>query len=64
MENLKWKIDNNKTTKNKDIVVLLPILKLWFSKSYWLQGKTHTPAFGIAISWLKWNYYLTIQKNK
>lgn len=67
MKNKKWVVVNNKFQKNKDIVVLLPILKLWFSKNYWATGqkpKEETPAFGIAISWLKWNYYFTIQKKE
>jgi hypothetical protein len=59
---LNWFIANNKLQKNKDIVNILPNLKLWYSKAYFLKSKEHTPAFGISISWLKWNYYLTIQK--
>lgn len=62
MKKLKWVIDNNKLQKNKDIVVLLPIVKLWYSKKYYAAPHTFTPAFGIAISWLKWNYYFTLQK--
>lgn len=64
MKKLKWVIDNNKLQKNKDIVVLLPIVKLWYSKHYLLKigAPDKTPAFGIAISWLKWNYYFTLQK--
>ena len=58
---LNWFIANNKLQKNKDIVNILPNLKLWYSKAYFLKSE-HTPAFGISISWLKWNYYLTIQK--
>jgi len=62
MKTKKWFIANNKFQKNKDIVVLLPITKIWFSKQYFLDKGISTPAFGIAISWLKWNYYFTIQK--
>ena len=62
MKQLKWVIDNNKLQKNKDIVVVLPIVKLWFSERYYAGPNTFTPAFGIAISWLKWNYYFTLQK--
>ena len=32
MRKLEWVIDNNKLQKNKDIVVVLPIVKLWYSK--------------------------------
>jgi hypothetical protein len=39
MKNKKWIVVNNKFQKNKDIVVLLPILKLWFSKNYWATGQ-------------------------
>jgi hypothetical protein len=60
---LNWFIANNKLQKNKDIINILPNFKVWYSKSYFLETKVHTPAFGISISWLKWNYYLTIQKN-
>jgi hypothetical protein len=60
----KWFIANNKTQKNNDIVNVLPFIKVWYSKQYFLGKGTSTPAFGIAISWLKWNYYLTIQKSK
>ena len=62
MKNKNWFIANNKLQKNKDIVVILPIAKIWFSKQYFLETGVFTPAFGIAISWLKWNYYLTIQQ--
>lgn len=62
MEKLKWVIDNNKLQKNKDIVVLLPVFKLWYSQRYYAGPNKFTPAFGIAISWLKWNYYFTLQK--
>jgi len=62
MKSRKWFVANNKFQKNKDIVVLLPIVKLWFSEQYFLDKGIFTPAFGIAISWLKWNYYFTIQK--
>ena len=62
MKNKKWFIANNKFQKNKDIVVLLPIIKIWFSKQYFLDKGISTPALGIAISWLKWNYYFTIQQ--
>ena len=60
----KWIIANNATQINKDIVNILPFIKVWYSKQYFLSKRKFTPAFGIAISWLKWNYYLTIQKNK
>jgi len=62
MKNKNWFIANNKLQKNKDIVVILPIAKIWFSKQYFLETGVFTPAFGIAISWLKWNYYFTIQR--
>jgi len=59
----KWFIANNKRQKNNDIVNILPFIKVWYSKQYFLgKGAASTPAFGIAISWLKWNYYLTIQQ--
>jgi hypothetical protein len=57
-----WFIANNRLQKNKDIIIVLPVVKLWCSKSYFLETGVSTPAFGIAISWLKWNYYFTIQK--
>jgi hypothetical protein len=60
--NSTWFVANNRLQKNKDIVIILPTLKLWYSKNYFLQTGVLTPAFGIAISWLKWNYYFTIQK--
>jgi hypothetical protein len=60
--NNKWFVANNRLQKNKDIVIILPTLKLWYSKNYFLETGVLTPAFGIAISWLKWNYYFTIQK--
>jgi hypothetical protein len=62
---MKWKIANNTIQKNKDIVVLLPVIKVWYSKNYYAKynkEQIFTPAFGIAISWFKWNYYLTIQQ--
>ena len=62
MKKLKWVIDNNKFQKNKDIVNILPFIKVWYSKNYFLESGVFTPAFGIAISWLKWNYYFTLQK--
>lgn len=60
--NSKWFIANNRLQKNKDIIIILPIIKLWCSKYYFLETGVLTPAFGIAISFLKWNYYFTIQK--
>lgn len=60
--NSRWFIANNRLQKNKDIIIILPILKLWCSKYYFLETGVLTPAFGIAISFLKWNYYFTIQK--
>jgi len=65
MKKQKWVIENNKLQKNKAIVVILPIFKIWYSPNYWTTGQKSTeerPAFGIAVSWLKWNYYFTIQK--
>ena len=58
----KWIIANNATQINKDIVNVLPFIKVWYSKQYFLSKGKFTPAFGIAISWLKWNYYFTLQK--
>jgi hypothetical protein len=60
--NNKWFVANNRLQKNRDIVIILPTLKLWYSKNYFLETGVLTPAFGIAISWLKWNYYFTLQK--
>lgn len=61
--NSKWFISNNRVQKNKDITILLPVLKFWYSKCYFYETGLYTPAFGVAFSFLKWNYYLTIQKN-
>ena len=52
----KWEIANNRTQINKDIVNILPFIKVWYSKNYFFETGVFTPAFGIAISWLKWNY--------
>jgi hypothetical protein len=60
--NSKWFVANNRLQKNKDITILLPVLKLWYSKNYFLETGVFSPAFGIAISFLKWNYYFTIQR--
>lgn len=60
--NSKWFIANNSIQKNKDITIILPVVKLWYSKCYFLETGLYTPAFGVAVSWLKWNYYFTIQK--
>lgn len=61
--NYKWFVSNNRFQKNKDITILLPVLKFWYSKCYFYETGLYTPAFGVAVSFLKWNYYLTIQKN-
>ncbi len=58
----KWFVANNKVQKNKDITILLPVVKFWYSQCYFLETGLYTPAFGVAISFLKWNYYFTIQK--
>lgn len=58
----KWFISNNQVNINKNIVNILPYIKLWYSECYFLETGAYTPAFGIAVSWLKFNYYLTIQK--
>lgn len=60
--NNKWFVANNGVQKNKDITIIIPVVKLWYSKCYFLETGIYTPAFGLAISWLKWNYYFTIQK--
>ncbi len=60
--NSKWFVANNRLHKNKDITILLPVIKLWYSKCYFLETGLYTPAFGVAISFLKWNYYFTLQK--
>lgn len=60
--NNKWFIANNRMQKNKDIIILLPVIKFWYSQSYFLETGVLSPAFGMAISFLKWNYYFTIQK--
>lgn len=62
MQNKKWFIANNKINKNKDVVNILPFIKIWYSKNHFVKPGLFTPAFGIAISWLKWNYYFTLQK--
>lgn len=62
MKKAKWFIANNKLQKNKDIVNILPFIKVWYSQNYFFETGVLTPAFGIGISFLKWNYYLTIQK--
>lgn len=58
----KWFVANNKVQKNKDITILLPVVKFWYSQCYFLETGLYTPAFGIAVSFLKWNYYFTLQK--
>lgn len=58
----KWFVANNRVQKNKDITILLPVVKFWYSQCYFLETGIYTPAFGVAISFLKWNYYFTIQK--
>jgi hypothetical protein len=58
----KWFISNNEVNINKNIVNILPYIKLWYSECYFLETGVYTPAFGIAVSWLKFNYYFTIQK--
>jgi len=60
--NSKWFVANNRLQKNRDIVIILPILKLWYSENYFLETGVFSPAFGVAISFLKWNYYFTIQR--
>jgi hypothetical protein len=60
--NNRWFIENNRFQRNKDIVNILPFIKVWYSKNYFLETGVSSPAFGVAISFLKWNYYLTIQK--
>lgn len=60
--NTKWFLSNNKVQKNVDVINIIPFLKVWYSKRYFLESGVFTPAFGVAISFLKWNYYFTIQK--
>lgn len=62
MANKIWFIANNTLNKNKQVINILPFLKVWYSKYHFLESGVLTPAFGIAISWLKWNYYFTIQQ--
>lgn len=58
----KWFISNNEVNINKNIVNILPYIKVWYSPCYFLETGVYTPAFGIAFTWLKFNYYFTIQK--
>jgi hypothetical protein len=60
--NNKWFVANNKLQKNIDVINILPFIKVWYSKRYFLESGVFSPAFGIAVSFLKWNYYFTIQK--
>lgn len=60
--NTKWFVSNNTAQKNVDVINVLPFLKVWYSNRYFLETGVLTPAFGVAVSWLKWNYYFTIQK--
>ena len=64
MKKQKWFIANNRFQKNKDVVNIIPFIKVWYSKHYLIKSGSPatSPAFGIAISWLKWNYYFTLQK--
>jgi len=59
---INWFVANNKVQKNKDIVILFPVVKFWYSECYFFETGFYTPAFGVAISFLKWNYYFTLQK--
>lgn len=63
MANKNWFVANNTMNKNKQVINILPFLKVWYSKYHFLESGVLTPAFGIAISWLKWNYYFTIQQS-
>lgn len=60
--NAKWFVANNTTQKNVDVINIIPFLKVWYSNRYFLETGVLTPAVGVAVSWLKWNYYFTIQK--
>ena len=62
MKKKKWFIATNQFQKNKAIINIIPFIKIWISKEYFLESGVFTPAFGIAISWLKWNYYFTMQQ--
>ena len=62
MKKKKWFIATNQFQKNKSVINILPFIKIWISKQYFLESGVFTPAFGIAISWLKWNYYFTMQQ--
>ena len=42
----KWEIANNRTQINKDIVNVLPFIKVWYSKNYFFETGVFTPAFG------------------
>ena len=41
----KWFIENNNLNKNKQVVNILPFLKVWYSKYYFLETGVLTPAF-------------------
>ena len=62
MKKQKWFIANNRFQTNRDIVNIIPFIKLWYSPNYFLETGVTSFAMGIGISWLKWNYYFTIQK--
>jgi hypothetical protein len=56
-----WKRIKNETSWNKDIINILPNIRLWYSNDYWVKEKgLRGRAIGLAISVGKWNYYFTI----
>ena len=42
MKQKKWFIANNKTQINKDIVNIIPFIKVWYSKNYFLESGVFT----------------------
>ena len=64
MKEKKWFIANNTIQKNKDITIILPVIKFWYSKCYFLETGCYTPAFGMAFSFLKSSKWSTIIQNR
>ena len=58
----KWFIDTNRFVKVKGKIWIIPCIRLWYDKDYFLETGVTSPAFGLQISWFSWAYGLTIQQ--
>lgn len=59
---MEWSLVTNKITKLQGYYMFIPCFSIWYDKYRFMETGVYTPAFGVSIGWLKFNYSLVLQK--